>query len=372
MHVYCSALGFAVEDSLLQHYRQLYKEKCPRVVIIHRNESSVSIRGFSQLFEVSPDGLLVATVARDFTIELWLSSTGEAHEWRFIGHQADVTSLAFSADGQLLVSGSIDGQIRTWNVVTGIQTHLMGNVGTVAWVKFSCDGLSLLSISHDTGGKNRNILRVWNLLAAPKGQEPSVRFKCTEPFTVATFSSDSRRIAAATDEGLFEVRSTLDGSLVSTGTAAIQPFNIVLSSDGELLAISNNVEIQLWHVRDPPVQVADVATPTGGSRYSLYLSHNGEYLIYGSSVWRIRTLPPSTWSGLRLPQCLERYVRGPESLLSYKCGWISCAHPQGPLVAIPTHYGINSHTPYRTHGSKIVFATEDGKLVVIDCCSLIS
>jgi WD40 repeat protein len=374
MQVYCSALGFALSGALFQHYQAVYEGKYPKVVVTRcsNRESSVPLRQFSQLFEISADGLLVATIASDFTIELWLSSTGNAHKWRFNAHLAEVTSLAFSLDGRLLASASMDGQIRIWSLVTGSQVSLIENTGKVTRLKFSHDGSSMLSISLESGDRNRYVLRVWNIASVPETQEPSVRFKCGEPFTIATFSSDSRRVAAATKEGLFEVRNTSNGGLVSAGRADIQPSSIALSSDGALLAISDNLQIQLWEVTDPPARVADIHTPMGGKQHNLYFSLNGEYLIHGSSVWRIRTLPPSVWSGFRLPQCLERYVKGPESLLSYDGGWIYCAHPQGPLVEVPLYYGIDSHTLWQAHGSKIIFATDSGGLVVVDCSTLIS
>jgi WD40 repeat protein len=374
MQVYCSALGFALSGALFRHYQAVYEGKYPKVVVVHRSnrESRVPPYEFSQLFEISPDGLLVATVTSDFTIELWLSSTGNAHKWRFKGHLAEVTSLAFSLNGGLLVSGSMDGQIRIWSIVTGTQVRLIENTGNVTRLQFSPDGSSMLSISRDTEGGNQYVLRIWNFTVALESQEPSVRFKCGEPFTIATFSSDSGRIAAATEEGLFEVRSTSNGGLVSTGRAVVQPSSIALSLDGRLLAISDNLQIQLWDVADPPARVADIHMLMGGSQHNLYFSRGGEYLIHGSSVWRIQTLPPSVWSGLRLPQCLQRYVKGPESLLSYDDGWIYCAHPQGPLVEVPPYYGIHSHTLWRAHGSKMIFAPDSGKLVVVDCSTLIS
>ena len=373
MQTYCSALGFAIDDALFQHYRAVYKGKSPKVVVIQRQpEFGVSSGKRASAWEISSDGSLLATVASDFTIELWASSTGSADKRRFTGHRAEVTSLAFSLDGLALASGSIDGQIRIWSLVNGTQLRMIEDIGGVTKVEFSSDGLSMLSISSDTEDRNVRILRVWNLTLSADGQEPSTRFMCKNSFTMATFSVDGKRIAAATRDGVFEVRNTADGTSISNGKTDMNPSCISLSPDGQRLAVSGGHQIQLWDISNPAVVVADIAAPTYGIQPSVLFSHDGEYLIRGSSIWRVRTLPPSVWSGLRLPRPLERYIKGPESLLSYKDGWISCAHPQGPLVEVPSYYRIDSHTPWRAHGPTIVFFLDNGKLAVVDCSTLIS
>ncbi|MBC1270553.1 hypothetical protein GNF07_26250, partial [Trichormus variabilis FSR] len=76
-----------------------------------------------------------------------------------------VKSVAFSPDGQRIVSGSWDNTLRLWNVNgQPIGQPLIGHEGAVNSVAFSPDGQCIVSGSWD------NTLRLWDVNGQPIGQ----------------------------------------------------------------------------------------------------------------------------------------------------------------------------------------------------------
>ncbi|HEV3259110.1 MAG TPA: hypothetical protein VG013_19715 [Gemmataceae bacterium] len=66
------------------------------------------------------------------------------------GHTAVVTSVALTADGTTLASGSYDATIKLWDLATCKETAtLRGHAAGVYSVAFSPDGRRLASGSHD-------------------------------------------------------------------------------------------------------------------------------------------------------------------------------------------------------------------------------
>jgi WD40 repeat protein len=75
------------------------------------------------------------------------------------GHKDSVTCVAFSADGNQVVSGSHDKTVWVWNTMTGeVQTKLEGHTNSVSAVEFSQDGSQVVSGSYD------NTIRIWDTM----------------------------------------------------------------------------------------------------------------------------------------------------------------------------------------------------------------
>ena len=74
------------------------------------------------------------------------------------GHTDKVTSLALSADGKRLFSGSYDNTIKVWDPEVGKETlTLRGHTRSVTSLALSADSKRLFSGSHD------QTIKVWDL-----------------------------------------------------------------------------------------------------------------------------------------------------------------------------------------------------------------
>ena len=73
------------------------------------------------------------------------------------GHTDFVLSVAFSPDGQHIVSGSYDKLVKVWSVSARKEVaSLAGHAGTVWSVAFSPDGQHIVSGSRD------KLVKVWS------------------------------------------------------------------------------------------------------------------------------------------------------------------------------------------------------------------
>ncbi len=97
----------------------------------------------------SPDGEMLASGSADTTINFWGVDTGEVI-WPSEGHWGTVTKLVFNAEGDLLLSGGKDNKVRSFRVAGGRSTALYeGHVGTINGVAFGPTPDTILTAAND-------------------------------------------------------------------------------------------------------------------------------------------------------------------------------------------------------------------------------
>ena len=135
---------------------RLWSAKTGKLVHEWRHNRMVKAVAFS------PDGKLVLTGSLDNSARLWSVDTAELlHEWR---HASNVNAVAFSPDGRLALTGSDDAMAILRSVDTGAKVRTFRHSFGVNAVAFSSDGRFVLtgSGSNEEGSEGGSV-RLWSV-----------------------------------------------------------------------------------------------------------------------------------------------------------------------------------------------------------------
>ncbi|KIK13405.1 hypothetical protein PISMIDRAFT_118949 [Pisolithus microcarpus 441] len=138
----------------------------------------------------SPDGDKIVSGSSDFTVRVWDAKSGVQIGSPLKGHTSKVISVAFSPDSNRIVSGSWDETVRVWDAKSGDQigSPLKGHTSWVSSVAFSTDGNRIVSGSCDF------MVRVWD--AKSRVQIGSPLKGHTRQVSSVAFSPDGNRIVS--------------------------------------------------------------------------------------------------------------------------------------------------------------------------------
>jgi WD40 repeat protein len=240
-----------------------------------------------------PKGRFVFAGAEDNTVQRWdLSKDAKVP---LAAHDSWVKSLAFSSDGETLVTGGYDGRLIWWPVaaekpepVRKVEAH----AGWIRGLSASADGKLLASCGND------RLVKLWNLSDGALVRE----FSGHESHVYSVlFHPGGQFILSGDLKGVIKQWETATGKLVRSFDAkALHSYNggqqvdfggvrgLALSPDGKYLAASGlfNASNPLGAVHDPVVLLFEWESQ------KLVQTHIAEGLK--GVAWRVLYLPDGT------------------------------------------------------------------------------
>lgn len=252
-----------------------------------QNSSFMKLAGHSgpvRAVAFSPNGELLLSGSEDNALRVWDVAKGESVK-TLRGHGSGVRTCTFSPDGQWVLSGGQDERIRVWDV-QGYQetrvlhsTVLRGHLDAVLSAHFSADGKQIVTASRD---------RTASLWDAATGERLR-KFEEGHEFLVsnAVFFSDGRRLATGAGDNSVRVWDMTTGTqltvLAPTGRIGV----LAVSPDGNWLATgSPGTDAKLWDANSGEA----LGTLTGhvAEVSAIAFAPQGDRLASGDDRGRIR------------------------------------------------------------------------------------
>ncbi|NJM65590.1 MAG: AAA family ATPase [Acaryochloris sp. RU_4_1] len=257
----------------------------------------------------SPDGQHLVTGDVEGNVRLWQVADG-VPALTCKGHTSWVWSVAFSPEGQRLASSSDDCTVKLWNPQTGqcFQT-LQGHTSSVWAVAFSPANSELTSTQAPmlaTGSEDQTI-RLWNLKT---GECLKVLTGHTSWIRSVAFSPDGLTLASAGEDQTIKLWNlqthqcyrTLEGHSSRVWAIAFSPL------DSNILASSSSDQtIKVWNCNTGQC----LRTLQGHTNWvrTIAMSPDGQTLASGSEDQTIRIWQVSTGESLKILQGHTNWIR---------------------------------------------------------------
>ena len=228
---------------------------------------------------ITPNGQTIVTGGRDRQIKVWNGPTGSL-ERTLPGHDEEIKSVAISADGSTIVSSSSDRQIKVWNRRTGqLERNLEGHEDEVNSIALSLNGDIIVSGSGD------RTVKVWNRRTGQlernlEGHEDVVN-------SVAISADGNTIVSAGQDTKVklwnwrsWELKQTMEGHEEEIRAVAI-------SRDGKTIVSGGDDQtIKVW---DALGNLKHTLRGHTDKINSLVVSSDGQTIISGSRDRSIKT-----------------------------------------------------------------------------------
>ncbi|KIM34762.1 hypothetical protein M413DRAFT_33045 [Hebeloma cylindrosporum] len=266
--------------------------KTPLIVI--QTDSEVKAIAYSS------DGNYIVSGSDDNSVRVWDALTGVELK-QLNGHTSQVTSVAFSSDGSHIVSGSWDKSVRVWDALTGAELkQLNGHTDGSLLLHFHLMALTLsldLMITlHIVSGSDDKSVRVWDALTSAELKQLNGHTDCV--ISVA-FSPDGSRIVSGSNDNSVRVWDAWTGAELKQLNGHTEwVTSVAFSSDGShIVSGSWDKSVRVWDA----LTGAELKQLNGHTEWvtSVAFSSDGSHIVSGSHDTSVRVWNALTGAELK-------------------------------------------------------------------------
>jgi len=191
----------------------------------------------------SPDGRVLASPSIDDTIRVWDRETGQCVR-KLNGRHKGVSCVAFHPHGQMLASGGWDSTVKLWDVESGrLLSTLIAHRDLVTCVAFDPRGEILAS-----GSRDRRI--IFHHIGTPLTWRIFDRHR--KGVSCVVFHPHGDTVASGSDAGMVRVLETDSASMIFTAEEfGARVCIVAYDPQGRMLAAGNSSgSVTLWNLDD--------------------------------------------------------------------------------------------------------------------------
>ena len=322
------------------------------------------------------DGQTLITASRDFIIRCWSTKTGQVTR-QFRAHNAGIAQLIVGPEDGLIATAGEDRVATLWSVILAMQSPramLTGHTGQIWFTALSPDGQVMA-----TGGTDKRVL----LREGFSGTQPFQFGGSYRAVYSVAVSPDGKTVASGHEDGKIELWDAGSGKKLKTLTGhTMRVWSLAFTADNQQLYSCSGDwdnkekpgEVKQWNLADG--KVVREFLGHAGLVYNLALAPDGKTLVTASHDKTIRVWDLATGKESRVLTAHGASVRSvqfsPDGQMMASCGngqlvLTDNANPEGTVIFWNTKDWSEKERFKAPPGMQVNRAkySPDGKTVVI-------
>lgn len=192
---------------------------------------------------IAADGETIISGSLDGTVQWWQLTTGTKLP-QLLDHKAAVNAISLTSDGQRLVVGGNDARIEIWQPQNSLSIHqCQGHLQNVACLATNRQAQLIASGSSDY------TVRLWQL---QEGRLLRTLLGHSGRISSVAITPDGQKVISASHDGTVKIWAVATGALLDTILAHDKPIGAMsLSPDGQtIICGSDDRTVTLWQLSD--------------------------------------------------------------------------------------------------------------------------